>query len=126
LGPFVAAGQRDTEHLSSRFGVFPEHLVEVAHAKKEDVIRILRLELLLLPHRRREISLGRWSCGRRIVHEAQRGRYGVRSGRSRTVVKLIRMSTCCRAYHSVDNPRTMSLFLIGYRGSGKSSVGQHI
>src|SRR3954462_2135237 len=34
---------------------------------------------------------------------------------------------CCSPRTSTDNPLTsMSVILIGYRGSGKSSVGQHV
>ena len=38
--------------------VLVEHLVEVAHAEEDDGVAVLTLGVEVLPHRRREVSVG--------------------------------------------------------------------
>ena len=49
----VARRQREAEHARRRFGVVVEHLVELAHAKKQDRVLMATLDLPVLLHERR-------------------------------------------------------------------------
>ena len=55
---FAARGQRHPHHAGGQLGIVPEHFIKIPHAEKQDVIGVLRLELLILAH-------GRGQLGRR-------------------------------------------------------------
>ena len=49
----VPRRQREPEHARRRFGVVVEHLVKLAHAKKQDRVLVPSLDLAILLHERR-------------------------------------------------------------------------
>ena len=49
-----ALGQRNVQRLGCRDGVIEEHLVEVAHPVEQQRARVLRLDLQILRHHRRD------------------------------------------------------------------------
>ena len=49
----VATGQRQPEDARRRLGVVVKHLVELAHAKKQDRVLMAPLDLAILLHERR-------------------------------------------------------------------------
>ena len=51
----VAGGQGDVEQARAFDGVLVEHFVEVADPEKQNRVRVLLLDLAVLPHERREI-----------------------------------------------------------------------
>ena len=58
-GALVAARQREVERLRGDDRVVEEELVEVAHAKEEERVRVRRLRGEELPHHRRRLGLRR-------------------------------------------------------------------
>ena len=60
----AALGEDDAERLRGDLGVLEEHLVEIAHAVKQQVARIDRLDLQELRHGRRDVT--DW-CARLLV-----------------------------------------------------------
>ncbi len=61
----VTGRQRQAQQRGGAFGVLAEHLVEVAHPKQQQRVRVTRLELAILLHHRRQ---------RRFAHRASRRR----------------------------------------------------
>tara|TARA_B100000676_G_C17687411_1_gene634491 strand:+ start:187 stop:660 length:474 start_codon:yes stop_codon:yes gene_type:complete len=57
----VARGEGEAEQLRGLFGVFVEHLVKITHAKEQDGVLVLALEVHVLLHRRGEFGFG-WHC----------------------------------------------------------------
>ena len=56
----VASGQRDPQQGGSTLGILAEKLVEIAHPKEQERVRVAGLELAILLHHR---------CRRRLAHE---------------------------------------------------------
>ncbi len=61
-------GEHDSERPRGDFGILEEQLVEVAHAVEQERIRVRRLDLDILRHRRRRLAVAfrGWAC--RIEH----------------------------------------------------------
>jgi hypothetical protein len=51
----LLAGRQSDLEARAAAGVVEEHLVEVAHAKEEDRVRDLTLDVVVLPHGRRTV-----------------------------------------------------------------------
>ena len=69
LAVFRARGERQIERARGHERVFVEHLVEIAHAKKQDRVAILLLRIEILPHGRRDVRcVSRRRGGTRCRH----------------------------------------------------------
>src|SRR5512143_837109 len=52
---FVAGSKRDLKHFRGGDRILVEHLVKLAHAKKQDGVQVLTLDLAVLFHERSEV-----------------------------------------------------------------------
>ncbi len=75
-GALLARGQRQIEQRRDLQRVFEEELVEVAHAIEQDRVRILGLELQVVPEHRRHLDP--WAHGRLSIAATGRARLALR------------------------------------------------